>query len=88
MDKLENYRNLIQKVLREYAALTDSSKGSTQTATVFDTRGDRYLLLTYGRRENKKMNSLLLGSHRDSQRQILDSFRRHGRRRGDRTTQK
>lgn len=57
MDKLNNYRQLLQKILREYAEISNSPNDTTQTVTVFDETSDRYLLLTYGRENKKRVHS-------------------------------
>lgn len=47
MDKLENYRNLIEKILKKHAS-EPYSYGEIETKTVFDRKNDRYLLLDVG----------------------------------------
>ena len=58
MDKLEKHRILLQKILQKYADFANSfATKSTQTVTVFDRQNDRYLLLTFGRENKKRIHS-------------------------------
>jgi hypothetical protein len=47
MDKLENYRNIVEKLLREYAAMP-YSYGEIERRTMFDRENDSYLLYIVG----------------------------------------
>ncbi len=47
MDKLEKYRNIIEKILTEHAALP-YSYGEIKSQTVFDRNNDQYLLVDVG----------------------------------------
>ena len=47
MDKLEKYRNIIEKILTEHAALP-YSYGEIKSQTVFDRKNDQYLLVDVG----------------------------------------
>jgi hypothetical protein len=47
MDKLENYRNIVEKLLREYAAMP-YSYGKIERRTMFDRENDSYLLYIVG----------------------------------------
>jgi hypothetical protein len=47
MDKLENYRNLIEKILTEHAS-QPYSYGNIKSQTVFDRQRDQYLLVDVG----------------------------------------
>jgi len=47
MDKLENYRNLIEKILAEHAS-QPYSYGNIKSQTVFDRQRDQYLLVDVG----------------------------------------
>lgn len=57
MDKLENYRNIIKEILNKYAKISNSAESQAKTTTVFDEPNDRYLLLTYGRENKKRVHS-------------------------------
>ena len=49
MDKLENYRHLIQKVLTEYYELgANSTNSKLEYVLVFDEQHDHYLLIAMG----------------------------------------
>ena len=48
MDKLEEYRQLIRRILAEYASYPYSNS-TAKKATVFDAEADRYLLIAFGR---------------------------------------
>jgi hypothetical protein len=47
MDKLEKYRNIIEKILTEHAA-QPYSYGEIKSQTVFDRKNDQYLLVDIG----------------------------------------
>jgi hypothetical protein len=47
MDTLANYREIIERVLSEYAQIP-YSYGNIQSQTVFDPLGDHYLLMNIG----------------------------------------
>ena len=47
MDKLENYRNIIEKLLNEYAAIP-YAYGEVERRTIFDREKDNYLLYIVG----------------------------------------
>ncbi len=47
MDKLDSYRQIIEKILSEYAKLS-YAYGDVQRQTVFDRAGDHYLLVIEG----------------------------------------
>lgn len=47
MDKLENYRDIIEKILTEHASMP-YSYGEIRSQTVFDRRRDQYLLVDVG----------------------------------------
>lgn len=57
MDKLENYQNIIKEILNEYAEISNSADTEAKTTTVFDELNHRYLLLTYGRENKKRIHS-------------------------------
>ncbi len=57
MDKLKNYRNIIKEILKDYAEISNSADGEAKTTTVFDEPNHRYLLLTYGRENKKRVHS-------------------------------
>lgn len=47
MDQLNHYRDLIERILSEYASIPDAS-GTIADFTVFDRRQDRYAVLAHG----------------------------------------
>lgn len=47
MDKLENYRNIIEKIINEYAAIP-YAYGDIESRTMFDRHNDTYMLYTVG----------------------------------------
>ncbi len=47
MDKLENYRNIIKKVINEYAAIP-YAYGDIESRTMFDGEEDSYMLYSVG----------------------------------------
>jgi hypothetical protein len=53
MDTLENYRQLIRKILTEYAQIP-YAYGDIQTETVFDRESDHYLLVILGREHDDR----------------------------------
>ena len=55
MDKLDQYRQAIEQVLNEYAAIPYAF-GDLASETVFDRVKDRYLLVTYGRDLGKRIH--------------------------------
>lgn len=57
MDKLENYQNIIKEILRNYADISNSPNTEVKTTTVFDELNHRYVLLTYGRENKKRIHS-------------------------------
>jgi hypothetical protein len=59
MDKLENYRNKIEKILSEYAAIP-FAYGNLESETIFDGSKDRYLLMTVGWKNGNRVHSCLV----------------------------
>ena len=59
MDTLENYRQIIQRVLSYYAQIP-YSYGDIAGKTLFDRESDRYLLLTIGWQANKRVHGCLI----------------------------
>ena len=55
MDKLDFYREAIEKIFDEYAAIPYAF-GDLSSETVFDRAKDRYLLITYGRDLGKRIH--------------------------------
>jgi hypothetical protein len=47
MDKLARYRDIVQDILREYAAVPNAN-GDVQTQTIFDRENDRYQVIDVG----------------------------------------
>ena len=59
MDILETYRQLIRKILTEYAQIP-YAYGDIQIETVFDSESDRYLLVILGRENAKRVHGCLV----------------------------
>jgi len=59
MDKLENYRNVIERILNEYAAIP-FAYGEIDSEAVFDRAKDRYLLMTVGWEKERRVHSCLV----------------------------
>ena len=59
MDKLENYRNVIEGILAEYAAIP-FAYGEIDSEAVFDRGKDRYLLMTVGWENERRVHSCLV----------------------------
>ena len=59
MDRIENYRNIIEKVLTEYAEIP-YAYGEVKSETIFDRRNDRYLLLTIGWKNRRRIHGVLV----------------------------
>jgi len=55
MDKLDYYREAIEKIFDEYAAIPYAF-GDLSSETVIDRVKDRYLLITYGRDLGKRIH--------------------------------
>jgi len=59
MDTLETYRQIIQKVLNEYAQIK-YAYGDIQTEVVFDREADRYLLMAVGWEGAKRIHGCMI----------------------------
>lgn len=59
MDKLELYRQSIQSLLTEYAAVP-ISYGAIETQTIFDTQQDRYQVVNVGWKGNRRVHGCVL----------------------------
>ena len=59
MDTLETYRQLIRKILTEYAQIP-YAYGDIQIETVFDSESDRYLLVILGRENARRVHGCLV----------------------------
>lgn len=59
MDKLENYRQYIQKVILEYGQM-GQPHGDIKTEYVFDTNGDHYQLIRVGWRDYHRIYGCLI----------------------------
>lgn len=55
MDKLDYYREAVEKIFDEYAAIPYAF-GDLSSETVFDRVKDRYLLITFGRDLGKRIH--------------------------------
>lgn len=59
MDTLENYRQIIQKVLSEYAQLP-YAYGQLERQLIIDTNANHYLLLTLGWENKQRVHGCLV----------------------------
>jgi hypothetical protein len=59
MDKLAQYRQIVQEVLQEYAAVP-ISHGEIDSQTIFDTVNDRYQVLDIGWNKNRRIHDCAL----------------------------
>ncbi|MBA3785035.1 MAG: XisI protein [Acidobacteria bacterium] len=59
MDKLESYQNIIEQILNEYAAIP-FAYGEIDSEAVFDRTKDRYLLMTVGWENERRVHSCLV----------------------------
>jgi len=59
MDILNNYRQLIRKVLSEYAKIP-YAYGDIKIEPVFDREADRYLLMILGRENGRRVHGCLV----------------------------
>ena len=59
MDTLENYRQIIQRVLSHYAQIP-YSYGDITAKTLFDREEDRYLLISVGWHGGKRVHGCLI----------------------------
>lgn len=59
MDRIENYHNVIEKVLTEYAQIP-YAYGEITSETIFDRENDRYLLLTIGWKNRRRVHGVLV----------------------------
>lgn len=59
MDKVENYRQIIQKILTEYAKIP-YSYGEISSKTIFDSENDSYILLTVGWNDIRRVHGILV----------------------------
>ncbi len=66
MERVENYRHIVEKVLRDYAAIP-YSHGDIENELILDRFSDKYLLLSVGWSGHRRVHSVVF--HID----ILDS---------------
>ena len=59
MDTIETYRRIIQEVLRPYSQIT-YAKGEIYNETVFDPQHDRYLVVSMGWDDVRRIHGCLL----------------------------
>mgnify|MGYP001800632649 CR=1 FL=1 len=60
MDKLRNYREIVQEVLTEYDHINEKSSSTTESALVFDELHNQYLLLLMGWDKDERIKSYAL----------------------------
>ncbi len=58
MDRLDEFRDIIERVMTEYAQIPYEF-GDVDTETVFDRRSDRYLLMLVGWEKGKRVHGCL-----------------------------
>ncbi len=59
MDKIENYRRIIQRILTERASVP-YSYGEISSKTIFDSENDSYILLTVGWNGIRRVHGVLV----------------------------
>lgn len=59
MDSVENYRQIIRKVLTEHARIP-YAHGDIKIEPVFDCESDRYLLMIVGRENDRRVHGCLV----------------------------
>jgi len=59
MDTLKTHRQLIRKILTDYAKIP-YAHGNIQIETVFDSESDRYLLMIVGRDNRRRIHGCLV----------------------------
>src|SRR5262245_51242380 len=59
MDRLRRYRETIEDILRDYAAIP-YSYGELRSVTAFDRQADHYLLMVLGREGTKRVHGCLV----------------------------
>jgi len=59
MDKLENYRTIIERILTEYAAIP-YAYGDIKSEPIFDRQRDSYLLVNVGWHKGRRMHGCLV----------------------------
>jgi hypothetical protein len=62
MDKLENYRQIIQKILGRHAELAPSH-GNIQTFPIYDSKQNHYLLMDIGWDKTGRVSSVVFHLH-------------------------
>jgi XisI protein len=59
MDNVEFYRQVVKQMLNEYAAFFDFG-GEVQSQTIFDLEQDRYMLISIGWIEGKRVHDCIM----------------------------
>ena len=59
MDKLENYRNIIKKIINEYAAIP-FAYGEIESRTMFDRENDSYMLYSVGWNSRGRVHGIVI----------------------------
>jgi len=59
MDRLKEYRTIIQKIINDYSKIP-YTYGDIKSQTVFDKESDRYLLLISGREGIKRIHGCII----------------------------
>lgn len=59
MDKLENYRNIIKKIISYYAAIP-YAYGEIQSRTMFDRENDSYMLYSVGWNSRGRVHGIVI----------------------------
>ncbi|MEZ4656380.1 MAG: XisI protein [Caldilineaceae bacterium] len=57
MDTLTKYRNLVRRILTEYAEISNRDAGDVKTDVLFDDENDRYMLFRTGWWRKKRIHS-------------------------------
>lgn len=59
MDKLENYRRIVQQFIKEYADFSTFDNG-IENQTIFDLENDRYMLLSIGWLQGRRIHYCIM----------------------------
>lgn len=59
MDNLENYRQIVKQLMKEYADLSTFDSG-VENETIFDVENDRYMLLSIGWLQGRRIHYCIM----------------------------
>lgn len=59
MDRVDHYRQIVERILQDYASVPHAY-GEVEDATVFDRQADRYLLLSAGFQQKRRVYGVVI----------------------------